>query len=167
MSEETLKTYRGNCHCGAFIYEVKLPEIKAYSECNCSICYKTGYAWLFPNAGDLDIVKGSIDDLKAYTFNKGDYVYRFCSNCGTSVVADFPNEQSGRTTAINVSGASYLICNRRAGWTVLTPDQRHVLSRGWTSGPWTSSRRLQLCGIRTLLLLISQKIRRQGHPTSV
>lgn len=106
MSEETLKTYRGNCHCGAFIYEVKLPEIKTYNECNCSICHKKGYAWLFPSKGNLDIVKGSIDDLKAYTFNKGGYVHRFCSNCGTSVLAEFSNEQPGATIGINVSGST-------------------------------------------------------------
>lgn len=106
MSGEDLKTYRGNCHCGAFVYQVKLPEIKEYSECNCSICHKLGYAWLFPSKENLDIVKGSVDGLKAYTFNEGGYVYHFCPDCGTPVLADIPSVRPGMTTGINVSGAS-------------------------------------------------------------
>ncbi|KUI54895.1 Centromere protein V [Cytospora mali] len=110
MSEETLKTYRGNCHCGAFVYEAKLPEIKSYSECNCSLCHKIGYAWLFPDQGNLDIVKGSVDDLKAYTFNKGDYIYRFCSDCGTAVLAEMPNKPPGMKIGINARAIQNLDC---------------------------------------------------------
>ncbi|POS77371.1 glutathione-dependent formaldehyde-activating enzyme [Diaporthe helianthi] len=87
-SDGHLKTYRGNCHCGAFVYEAKLPEITSYTECNCSICRKKGYAYLIPT--QLDIIKGSIDDLATYTFNKGGYVHRFCPNCGTALLASSP-----------------------------------------------------------------------------
>lgn len=102
-SAENLKTYRGNCHCGAFIYEATLPEITSYSECNCSICRKKGYAWLFASEGQLDIVKGSIDELASYTFNNGIFVHRFCPTCGTGVLAQNINNPSAVTTAINVS----------------------------------------------------------------
>jgi hypothetical protein len=95
-SDGNLKTYRGNCHCGAFIYEAKLPEITSYTECNCSICRKKGYAYLIPD--QLDIVKGSIDELASYTFNKGGFVHRFCPKCGTGVLASSPQR-----TVINVS----------------------------------------------------------------
>lgn len=87
-SDGDLKTYRGNCHCGAFVYEAKLPEITSYTECNCSICRKKGYAYLIPN--QLDIVKGSIDDLATYTFNEGGFVHRFCRKCGTAVLGSSP-----------------------------------------------------------------------------
>ncbi|KAJ0115342.1 glutathione-dependent formaldehyde-activating gfa [Diaporthe amygdali] len=100
-SAENLKTYRGNCHCGAFIYEATLPEITSYSECNCSICRKKGYAWLFASEGQLDIVKGSIDELASYTFNNGIFVHRFCPTCGTGVLAQNINNPSAVTTAIN------------------------------------------------------------------
>ncbi len=43
-----VKTYRGNCHCGAFVFEVEAPEIAKGSDCNCSICTKRAYLWLVP-----------------------------------------------------------------------------------------------------------------------
>jgi hypothetical protein len=63
-----LKTYRGNCHCGAFVYEVKLPEIKGVGQCNCSICTKKGYLWVFPSTENFKIVKGAESDLTEYQF---------------------------------------------------------------------------------------------------
>jgi hypothetical protein len=47
-TEQPTKTYRGNCHCGAFVFEVEAPEIKSVSDCKCSICSKRGYKWLVP-----------------------------------------------------------------------------------------------------------------------
>jgi hypothetical protein len=55
-AEQPTKTYRGNCHCGAFVYEVEAPEITSASDCTCSICYKRGYLWLVPTK-PLTIVK--------------------------------------------------------------------------------------------------------------
>lgn len=103
MPEKDLTKYRGNCHCGAFVYETKLPEIKSYNECNCSICHKLGYAWLFPGEGNLDVVKGSIDDLTAYSFGKGESRYRFCPDCGTAVMVEMPNQTPEMKIGINVS----------------------------------------------------------------
>lgn len=97
-SEGNLKTYRGNCHCGAFVYEARLPEITSYTQCNCSICDKKGYAYLVPEGGQVDVVKGSIDELATYAFNTGGFVHRFCPNCGTAVLA-----QKGTKIVINVS----------------------------------------------------------------
>ncbi len=68
---QPLKTYRGNCHCGAFVYEVEVPEITAAYACNCSICSKKGYLWIFPPAGAYKAVKGDEKDLKTYIFNEG------------------------------------------------------------------------------------------------
>ncbi|KAG6366312.1 hypothetical protein INS49_000489 [Diaporthe citri] len=101
-SEGNLKTYRGNCHCGAFIYEARLPEITSYTECNCSICRKKGYAYLVPEGGQVDVVKGSIDELTSYAFNTGGFVHRFCPNCGTAVLA-----QTKTKTIINAIGPAY------------------------------------------------------------
>lgn len=55
-TEQPTKTYRGNCHCGAFVFEVEAPEIKSVSDCKCSICNKRGYKWLVPPK-PLTIVK--------------------------------------------------------------------------------------------------------------
>ena len=51
------QTYRGNCHCGAFIFEVNTPEIKRAIVCNCSICSKKGYVWLFLPEDAFTIVR--------------------------------------------------------------------------------------------------------------
>ena len=69
MAEPTpeLKTYHGNCHCGAFKYSVQLPEITAAQGCNCSICSRKGYVWVFPGAGNFTIEKGD-GTLKDYDF---------------------------------------------------------------------------------------------------
>lgn len=134
-SEGNLKTYRGNCHCGAFIYEAKLPEITSYTQCNCSICHKKGYAYLVPEGGQIEVVKGNIDDLATYAFNTGGFVHRFCPNCGTPVLA-----QNKAKTVINVSKDA-LIGNDVRGRLSLHIC-RHEPSKTLTSGPWKPSRRL-------------------------
>ncbi len=63
------RTYRGNCHCGAFVYEARVPEITSVGECDCSICVKKGYLFVFTSAADnFTVVKGSQDDLVTYKF---------------------------------------------------------------------------------------------------
>lgn len=72
-----LRTYRGNCHCGAFVYEADLPEIQSVSECNCSICRKKGYLWVFPQ-GRFEIVKGTDDVLTRYSFGSDRFAHKVC-----------------------------------------------------------------------------------------
>jgi hypothetical protein len=69
MAEPTpeLKTYFGNCHCGAFKFSIKLPENTKGMTCNCSICFRKGYKWVFPGAGCFTIEKGE-GTLKDYEF---------------------------------------------------------------------------------------------------
>jgi hypothetical protein len=62
-----LKTYYGNCHCGAFKFNVELPEMTSARTCNCSICFRTGGKWLFPSTGCFTIEKGE-ETLKNYEF---------------------------------------------------------------------------------------------------
>lgn len=75
--QNELRTYRGNCHCGAFVYEADLPEIRSALECNCSICHKKGYLWVFPEAR-FEIVKGTADVLARYTFGPKKLVHKVC-----------------------------------------------------------------------------------------
>ncbi|KAK3347015.1 Mss4-like protein [Lasiosphaeria hispida] len=82
---QPLKTYRGNCHCGAFVYEVELPEIKAVSACNCSICTKKGYLWVKPS--EIKVVKGDEDALTGYTFGSKTFYHKFCPTCATPLLA--------------------------------------------------------------------------------
>ncbi|OIW31745.1 glutathione-dependent formaldehyde-activating enzyme [Coniochaeta ligniaria NRRL 30616] len=97
---ESLKSYRGNCHCGAFVFELKVPEIKVASECNCSICKKKGYLFTFPGDG-MTVVKGE-GSLKEYTFSEGNTKHRFCPTCGTPVMGYNAKFPPGMNNAINV-----------------------------------------------------------------
>lgn len=80
MTDQPLKKYRGNCHCGAFVYEVKVPEITEVYECNCSICYKKGYLLVLvaDYASNYEVVKGSEDQLTNYTFGEGKFDHKVC-----------------------------------------------------------------------------------------
>ncbi|KAI0509722.1 glutathione-dependent formaldehyde-activating enzyme [Xylaria bambusicola] len=84
--EAPLKTYRANCHCAAYVYEVTLPEISTASQCNCSVCYKKGALWVFPKPEDVKFVKGDPATLTNYTFGKKVFVHKFCSTCGNSIM---------------------------------------------------------------------------------
>lgn len=140
MSSETnLKTYRGNCHCGAFVYEAKLPEITSYFECNCSICRKKGSAYLLPEGGQIDVVKGSVDDLASYDFNKVGFVHLFCPKCGTAVLLKKLVDPSAVKTVINVSRHDQIGNDVRCGLCLLV--RRCEPSRMSTCGPSMSSRK--------------------------
>ncbi|KAJ7648764.1 hypothetical protein DFH06DRAFT_1209535 [Mycena polygramma] len=68
-SSPQLVDYRGNCHCGAFKFTFKSPELKQGFACNCSFCAKNGYLWAFPS--NLNIVKGDEKTtLQTYQFGK-------------------------------------------------------------------------------------------------
>jgi hypothetical protein len=74
-----MRTYRGNCHCGAFVYEATLPEITQASECDCSMCVKKGYLFVFTNsAKNFKVVKGSQDDLVTYRFGGKNLDHKVC-----------------------------------------------------------------------------------------
>ena len=62
-----LKTYHGNCHCGAFKFHIRMPELTSVTECNCSICFKKGCKWIFPGAGCFTIDQGE-GTLQDYEF---------------------------------------------------------------------------------------------------
>jgi hypothetical protein len=73
-----LKTYKGNCHCGAFKFSIKIPELTSVTECNCSICFKKRYMWVAPGAGCFTIEKGE-GSLKDYEFGKRSMSHKVCS----------------------------------------------------------------------------------------
>ncbi|KAJ7094381.1 Mss4-like protein [Mycena epipterygia] len=106
MSESTeapqLIDYRGNCHCGAFKFTFKTPELKQVHGCNCSICSKNGYMWAFPaSSEDFVVVKGDENTtLKSYEFGKRTMTHKFCPACGTSVMARM-NDDS-QSVGINI-----------------------------------------------------------------
>ncbi|KAK4196818.1 Mss4-like protein [Triangularia verruculosa] len=79
--QQSVKKYRANCHCGAFVFEFDAPEIKSGVICNCSICYKKGYFAITPGV-ELKIVKDE-GTIKQYQFGEKKWKHQFCGKCGT------------------------------------------------------------------------------------
>lgn len=65
-SGDDLILYRGNCHCGANRFEVHLPAITSAMGCDCSLCHKSGYLWLFPAADNIKHTRGVQDNLGTF-----------------------------------------------------------------------------------------------------
>jgi hypothetical protein len=74
-------THSGGCHCGRVRFEVVAPQRLEVSECNCSICSRTGYLHLLVPADRFKLVSGA-DALTGYAFNTGTAKHLFCSVCG-------------------------------------------------------------------------------------
>ncbi len=74
-------TYRGNCHCGAVRFEVEAPERIECTECNCSICTKSGYLHLIVPKTKFKLLGGA-ENFTIYTFNTGVAQHKFCKICG-------------------------------------------------------------------------------------
>ncbi|KAJ7291439.1 Mss4-like protein [Mycena rebaudengoi] len=91
MSDAGLKTYEGNCHCGAVKFTVSLPPLETtpLHACQCSICTKKGYLFVFATKSALRFAKGAGSDglgggvLRDYEFNDRQMTHRFCGTCGT------------------------------------------------------------------------------------
>jgi hypothetical protein len=74
-------THGGGCHCGQVRYEVRAPATITVSQCNCSICSKSGYLGLIVPKDRFKLLRGE-DSLSTYTFNTGVAKHYFCSRCG-------------------------------------------------------------------------------------
>jgi hypothetical protein len=76
-----MRTHTGGCHCGRVRFEVQAPARIQVTECNCSICSKTGYLHLIVPGSQFKLVSGA-DVLSTYTWNTGTAKHHFCSVCG-------------------------------------------------------------------------------------
>ncbi|KAH6685660.1 glutathione-dependent formaldehyde-activating enzyme [Plectosphaerella plurivora] len=101
--DQPLKTYRANCHCGAFIYEVDLPELKTVRNCNCSICSRKGYIFTGPSHPEaLKIVKGDEAGLTTYSFGAGKMEHKFCPDCATPLLVRMDIDDPKYALGLNV-----------------------------------------------------------------
>ena len=73
--------HTGGCHCGRVRFEVDAPAALTASECNCSICARTGYLHLVVPRSRFRLLQGG-ESLTTYTFNTGTAKHLFCSVCG-------------------------------------------------------------------------------------
>ncbi|KAF7968477.1 hypothetical protein HWV62_30499 [Athelia sp. TMB] len=85
MSAPETTVYRGNCHCGKFVFRITLPPLDAAPPqmCACSICRKKGYLHRFPRRDALVAERGGGADgmgagvLVDYAFRAGaEWVHR-------------------------------------------------------------------------------------------
>ncbi|KAI1461379.1 glutathione-dependent formaldehyde-activating enzyme [Annulohypoxylon moriforme] len=124
---EALKTFRGSCHCGEYIYELDLPENFKPTECNCSSCHRKGVLWVMPKPGNFRFVKGNVDTLTNYTFGEKTFNHKFCPNCGVQLVGigylepPKPGEVKEPITGFNVRSFQY-----GQGVDVWTIERNHI-----------------------------------------
>ncbi len=57
MATENILTYKGNCHCGRYRFEIDSPEITGAITCDCAMCAKKGYLWIVPEKGAFRVIR--------------------------------------------------------------------------------------------------------------
>lgn len=73
--------HKGGCHCGAVRFEVDAPAYLDVTECNCSICSKSGYLHLIVPKSRFRLLSGD-GNLETYTFDTHEAKHLFCKTCG-------------------------------------------------------------------------------------
>jgi hypothetical protein len=83
MSEDgaSMIQHTGGCHCGRVRFEITAPANLTVSECNCSMCSRSGYLHLIVPGDRFKLLSGG-DVLASYTFNTRTAKHLFCSICG-------------------------------------------------------------------------------------
>jgi hypothetical protein len=107
-SPPPFRSYRGNCHCGAFVYTLRCPEITTVLACNCSICAKRAYCdWVLPDdvgPGEYAVVRGSEDDLVAYAFGKREWEHLVSAPGGGGGGLDLREGQVRERVLLRIDG---------------------------------------------------------------
>ena len=73
--------HKGGCHCGRVRFELEAPPVLLVSECNCSICTKSGFAGFVVPKRRFRLLEGR-DCLAVYAFGTGVAGHTFCRHCG-------------------------------------------------------------------------------------
>ena len=72
----------GGCHCARVRFEALWGDkARVAQQCNCSICYRTGFIHAIVADQDFRLICGQ-DDLTTYKFNTETAVHMFCQFCG-------------------------------------------------------------------------------------
>ena len=93
-------THHGGCHCGAVRYRVEVDLEKPVTQCNCSICLRTGTLLTFVPASAFTLEKGE-ESLTDYQFGKKNIHHLFCRVCGIKSFARGTGRDGSPTVAIN------------------------------------------------------------------
>jgi len=78
---DDLIKHTGGCHCGRVRFEIMAPAEVTVSDCNCSICAKSGYLHLLVPKERFKLLSGA-EVLSTYQFNTGTAKHLFCMVCG-------------------------------------------------------------------------------------
>ena len=81
MAESELVVHAGGCHCGRVRFEVEAPAELEVTECNCSICSRSGFLHLIVGRERFRLLQGE-EVLSTYRFNTQTAQHTFCSLCG-------------------------------------------------------------------------------------
>lgn len=95
------KTLSGGCHCGAVRFEVELDLAAPMTECNCSICGKSGTRLAFVPDSKFTLKSGE-ETLRDYQFNKKHIHHLFCTTCGIRSFARGAAPDGSMMYAVNV-----------------------------------------------------------------
>lgn len=70
-------SHEGNCHCGAITITIEGDPVEA-TECNCSICRRTGALWTYAPPGSVAVMGEGVG------YMHGDRMLTLihCHNCG-------------------------------------------------------------------------------------
>ena len=77
-----MPSYRGGCHCGAICFRVS-GVIDELTQCNCSICEKTGYLHWEVDPEHFNLESGE-QVITNYQFGSRTAHNYFCTTCGIS-----------------------------------------------------------------------------------
>src|ERR1700716_2064954 len=81
MTGEPMVRHTGGCHCGRVRFELEAPARIVVSDCNCSICSKSGCLHLIVPGDRFTLLRGR-EFLTSYSFNTQTAKHLFCSVCG-------------------------------------------------------------------------------------
>jgi hypothetical protein len=75
----------GGCHCGAVRYRFATRRHVNVSDCNCSMCSRSGYLHLIVGHAKFELLTPR-EELIGYRFNTGTAEHLFCKTCGIKSV---------------------------------------------------------------------------------
>ena len=85
MAASELVVHAGGCHCGRVRFEVEAPAELDVTECNCSMCSRSGFLHLIVGRERFRLLQGE-EVLATYRFNTQTAEHTFCSLCGIKSV---------------------------------------------------------------------------------
>jgi hypothetical protein len=121
-------THTGGCHCGRVRFETIAPERLEVSDCNCSICTKSGYLHLIVPKTRFRLLSGA-EQLSTYQFNTQTARHLFCKVCGIKsfyVPRSHPDGFSVNARCLDAGTVKELVIRPSDGrnWEAMYPSGR-------------------------------------------